>query len=312
MNDPPIELLPMFRERVWGRENLKPYFSDTPRDRRIGEVWFTFEENPTATGKRVGELIRDHPEILGSAADPRRPGICPLLVKMIFTAERLSIQVHPDDEYAERHHQSLGKTEAWYVMDSEAQGEVAVGFRERLTVEKLKAAARSGEIEKLLHWRKVKPGDVIFVPAGTVHGIGEGLTICEIQENSDITYRLYDYGRARELHLERGAEVAHLTPSGSHIEPLPITDWRDHLVDCRYFRMERLRPKKSIQIEQGRPYYLLLLCVKGEGTIANQPFAAGQAWLLPAQSSDVPIEGANSEWIVSYTANQAMEGIRSD
>jgi mannose-6-phosphate isomerase len=309
VNGKPIELLPIFRERVWGREDLRPYFPE-PRDgRRIGEVWFSSEENLTAAGKPLGELIRDHPEILGSGADRSRPGICPLLVKIIFTSERLSIQVHPDDEYAGRHHQSLGKTEAWYVMDSQAEGEVAVGFRERLTVAKLKSAARSGEIEKLLHWRKVRTGDVVFVPAGTVHAIGEGLTICEIQENSDITYRLYDYGRPRELHLEQASEVVNLRPNGCEVQPRAVEAWRDHLVDCRHFRIERLRPRRSIHFEGDLPYYLLLICVKGAGTIADQAFAAGKAWIAPAGGCDFAIEGAESEWILSYTADQPLEGM---
>ncbi len=138
--------------------------------------------------------------------------ICPLLVKLLFTTERLSVQVHPDDEYAEEHHGSLGKTEAWYVLDATPPGEVAVGFRQTLTPDQFNAAVHSGEIENLLDWRKVQAGDIIYVPAGTVHAIGAGVTICEIQENSDITYRLYDYGRPRELHLEHGTKVSRVRP----------------------------------------------------------------------------------------------------
>ncbi len=299
----PIQLLPIFRERVWGRESLAPYFSESP-GQRIGEVWFSFEENLTSDGRRLGDLIIDEPQILGNASDPWHPGICPLLVKLLFTTQRLSVQVHPDDEYAQQHHQSLGKTEAWYVLDSQPPGEVAVGFRERLTSERLKAAAQSGEIEQLLNWRTVKRGGVIFVPAGTVHAIGAGLTICEIQENSDITYRLYDYGRPRELHLEHGTQVSDLGTHDFRVERIALADWREQLVECPYFRIERLRPGKSIRIEEGLRYYLLLVCVKGSGTIARQPFAAGQAWLIPAHNAEVEIDGSGSEWIATYTADQ--------
>jgi mannose-6-phosphate isomerase len=193
--DQPIQMLPLFRERVWGREDLRPYFLESPRKDRIGEVWFTFEENRTADGQTLRELLSASPEILGTAADPEHPGICPLLVKLLFTTERLSVQVHPEDDYAREHHGSLGKTEAWYVMDAQPPAEVAVGFQKPLTPEQLRETAVSGEIEGLLDWRKVAAGDLIFTPAGTVHAIGAGLTICEIQENSDITYRLYDYAR---------------------------------------------------------------------------------------------------------------------
>lgn len=300
----PIRLLPVFRERVWGREDLAPYFPEAPEPKRIGEVWFTCEENPTSTGRRLGELLTDQPEILGTAADPRYPGLCPLLVKLVFTAERLSVQVHPDDEYAQRRHRSLGKTEAWYVLDSQPPGELAVGFRETVTPERLRSSAQSGEIEHLLAWRKVQSEDVIFVPAGTVHAIGAGLTICEIQENSDLTYRLYDYGRRRELHLEDGANVARLGPCDSVPEPVTLTPWRDQLVACNYFRVERLRLTRPIRIQGELPSYVLLICAKGSGTIAGESFAPGEAWMIPAQNSELELDGPGSEWIVTYTADQ--------
>src|SRR5438105_2632670 len=258
--------MPMFRERVWGRESLAPYFPVTPPDERIGEVWFTSEENLTSLDQPLGVLIRDHPEILGSGADPRHPGICPLLLKLLFTNDRLSVQVHPDDEYAQRHHQSLGKTEAWYVLEVNPLAKIALGFREVLSKEKLREAAQSGQIEELLDWRKVTQGEAVYVPAGTVHSIGKGLTICEIQENSDITYRLYDFERGRELHLDHAVAVARTEPHNYEAKPVGLADWREHLLDCRYFRLERLRPKPSIRIERALPYYLLLLCVKGSGS----------------------------------------------
>jgi mannose-6-phosphate isomerase len=195
--DTPIQLMPIFRERVWGRKSLAPYFSVTPRDERIGEVWFTAEENLTSLDRTLGDLLGDHPEILGNGADPRYPRVCPLLMKLLFTEERLSVQVHPDDEYAEKHHHSLGKTEAWYVLEAQPGAKLGVGFRKPLSPDKLREAAQSGEIERLLDWRKVKEGDVRYLPAGTVHAIGAGVTICEIQENSDITYRLQLHGRCR-------------------------------------------------------------------------------------------------------------------
>jgi mannose-6-phosphate isomerase len=254
-----FKLRPIFRERVWGRRNLQPFFVQD-FESPVGEVWF-----PCDT--------------------------CPILVKLLFTNERLSVQVHPDDEYAGRHHQSLGKTEAWYVLDAQPPGEVAVGFRERLTREELKAASQSGEIEHLLDWRKVKAGDVIFTPAGTVHAIGAGVTICEIQENSDITYRLYDYGRPRELHLEHGVEVSHLGPHEFDPKPVPLAEGRDELVACEYFRIERLRPSHMITVAAGSPYFLIFISTKG--------IRAGEAWLVPADNGEFAIEGGG-EWILTY------------
>ncbi len=301
----PIELLPLFRERVWGRDSLAPYFPSTPGSERIGEVWFTFEENQTAPGKPLGELLREHPEVLGTAGNPQHPGICPLLVKFLLTTERLSVQVHPDDAYAQKHHGSLGKTEAWYVLDAQPPGEVAVGFDQTLKPETFQAAVASGEVEQLLHWKKVQVGDVVFVPAGTVHAVGAGVTICEIQENSDITYRLYDYGRARELHLEHGVRVSQLGPHTAEAKTIKLAEGRDEMLACEYFRIERLRPDASLRIAGGLPYYTLLICVKGSGTIDGRRCKAGQAWFLPAQSEEVVIDGAGSEWIFTYTATQA-------
>ena len=297
----PIELEPIFRARVWGRETLAPYFSIDTGGQRIGEVWYTFEENQTALGKPLGQLLREHPEILGNARDPQHPGICPLLVKLLLTTERLSVQVHPDDDYAQTHHNSLGKTEAWYVLDAQPPGEVAVGFTETLRPEKFQTAVESGEVERLLHWKKVQAGDMIFVPAGTVHAVGAGVTICEIQENSDITYRLYDYGRPRELHLEHGVRVSHLGPYEAEAKTISLGKGRDELLACDYFRVERLRPENSMHVAGALPYYSLLICVKGSGTIDGKSAKAGQAWFIPAGSEEMAIGGAGSEWIFTYT-----------
>ena len=307
--DRPIRLLPIFRERVWGRNNLAPWFPVTPRQGCIGEVWFTFEENSTSLGVPLGELLTEHPEMLGTAADARHPGICPLLVKLLFTSEALSVQVHPDDAYAAQHHDSLGKTEAWYVLEAEPGSEVALGLRKAIGAEQFRKAAQSGEIEELLSWKKVKAGDVVFVPAGTVHAIGAGLAICEIQENSDITYRLYDYGRPRELHLEQGVAVAKLGPVAPRDEVLRLAAGRDQLLANEYFRIERLRPTRTMRIPGGLAYYLLLICVKGAGEIAGEAFRMGEAWMIPARSAAIAIEGNGAEWILTYTASEPIAGI---
>ena len=304
----PIQLLPLFRERPWGRENLAPYFERPTPGPRIGEAWFTFRENVTSDGGTLGELLNEHPGILGTGADSSHPGICPLLVKLLFTTERLSVQVHPDDDYAERHHKSLGKTEAWYVLDSQPPGELAVGFKQLLTPQQLKETAQSGEIEELLDWRRVYAGDVIFIPAGTVHAIGAGLTICEIQENSDITYRLYDYGRPRELHLEHGLKVSRLGPHQFAARQISFTSWRVQLLESSYFRVERLRPQTPICFVSS-PCYLLLICTKGTGTLAGLPFRAGQAWMIPARANGLELNGAGSEWILTYTAHEPTSAV---
>ena len=248
-----FQIAPQFRERVWGKHDLRPFF-DQKFDKPIGEVWFD-----------AG---------------------CPILVKLLFTSDRLSVQVHPDDEYAQRHHGSLGKTEAWYVIDAEPAGEIAAGFKKPISRKELKAAAQSGEIERLLEWRKVKPGDLIFTPAGTVHAIGAGVTLWEIQENSDITYRLYDYGRPRELHLDHGAEVSLLGPHEFDPSPVRLAEGREELVVSEYFRIERLRPKESLTIVAGSPYYLILISTNGA------------VWFVPSENEEFTV--GRGEWLLTY------------
>src|SRR5271165_3300984 len=170
----PKRLQPRFLEKVWGSTRLEPWFESTGA--KIGEVWF----------EGAGPL--------------------PILVKFIFTTEKLSVQVHPDDVYAAKHHNSRGKTEMWHVLAAAPGARIAAGFREPVSAERLRAGALSGEIEELLAWHEARPGDTFFIPAGTVHAIGAGLTLCEIQQFSDITYRLYDYGRPRELHLAKALD----------------------------------------------------------------------------------------------------------
>lgn len=165
-------------EKPWGRIELPPMF-DAPQGERVGEVWFT--------GGRTG---------------------LPLLAKYIFTSERLSIQVHPDDDQARARGLDRGKTECWYILEAEAGATLGLGLKHAVSADELRRAALDGSIEQLMDWRPVRSGDFFFVPAGTVHAIGAGISLLEFQQNSDVTYRLYDYGRPRELHLDDGMAVA--------------------------------------------------------------------------------------------------------
>jgi mannose-6-phosphate isomerase len=164
-------------EKPWGRTSLPPMF-DPPEGQRIGEVWFT----------GGGDL--------------------PLLAKYIFTSERLSIQVHPNDEQARASGLAGGKAECWYILDAEPDARIALGLTCETSGEELRAAALDGSIEQLMHWQRVSAGDFIFVPPGTIHAIGAGISLLEFQQNADVTYRLYDYGRPRELHLDDSVAVS--------------------------------------------------------------------------------------------------------
>ena len=253
-----IRLTPSFKEKVWGSTHLEPLFPNSRN--KIGEVWFEGVDN------------------------------LPLLIKFLFTTEKLSVQVHPDDAYARLHHGSKGKTEMWYVLAAEAGAQVAAGFRETITPERLREASLSGEIEHLLQWFDAAPGDVFYIPAGTVHAIGAGLTLCEIQQHSDITYRLHDYGRPRELHLDRGVEVSHLGPHAPRRKTIRNTSL-DLLVSCPYFSASRLSISHSTQYIAPSAASQFLVLLEGSGTINGQPARAGEVWYLEENSRQIQLSG---------------------
>ena len=179
-------------EKPWGRTSLAAMF-DPPAGKRIGEVWFT------------------------GGTD------LPLLAKYIFTSEALSIQVHPNDEQAKERGLASGKTECWYILDAEPDAVLGIGLKKEVAAYELRAAALDGSIEQLIDWRPVRRGDFVFVPSGTIHAIGAGISLLEFQQNADVTYRLYDYGRPRELHLNDGVAVSDRAPidpsTVQHVEP---------------------------------------------------------------------------------------------
>ena len=247
------KLEPAFHGRVWGTRNLDPWFPNAPAqdsELPVGEVWF------------------DTPEV-------------PLLVKFLFTEQDLSVQVHPDDAYAELHHNSPGKTEMWHVLAARKGAKIAAGFREPVTREQVRAAALDGSIADLLEWFEARAGDTFFIPAGTVHAIGAGLTICEIQQRSDVTYRFYDYGRGRELHLDHALAVSRL---GSHAARGAANVVCPHFVTGPLEVAARVSLTPSSQNE-------LLICVEGEGEVAGQRIRSGDVFLITVNLDMIEITG---------------------
>lgn len=243
------KLEPSFHERVWGTRDLSPWFPDAPTGGAlpIGEVWF------------------ETPEV-------------PLLVKFLFTSENLSVQVHPDDNYARIHHNSPGKTEMWYVLAAQQDAKIAAGFREPVTKEQVRAAALDGTIVDLLQWFEAKAGDTFYIPAGTVHAIGAGLTICEIQQRSDITYRLYDYGRRRELHLNSALAVSRLEPHAARAAAKVVSP---------HFVTEPLIGNTALSLAGGE----LLIVTQGEGELGGQAVRGGDVFITV---SPYPIESSGT------------------
>jgi mannose-6-phosphate isomerase len=216
---PPIRLTPSLREKVWGRTRLAPWFPDS--EKPIGEAWYLTDR----------EL--------------------PLLVKLLFTSERLSVQVHPDDG----EDGPFGKTEMWHILEAEPGATIALGFREPITRERLLDSTRTGEIEQLLNWIPVHAGETYFTPAHTVHAIGAGIVLCEIQQNSDITYRLWDYGRPRELHVPQAVAVADLTVHPGAHGPGPVRS--------KFFVTELLELPAGGEFQPEPQRCQLFICIEG-------------------------------------------------
>jgi mannose-6-phosphate isomerase len=250
----------------WGSTKLEPWYPNPSE--KIGEMWF---EAPLA-----------------------EEGDGPLLIKFLFTTAALSVQVHPNDDYAKLHHTprgktergntARGKTEMWHILAAEPGAQIAAGFKTQITPETLRDAALSGEIEQLLQWHDAHPGDTFFIPAGTVHAIGGGLVLCEIQQTSDITYRLYDYGRPRELHLDHGCQVSHLGPHAARQSAREGV-----LVECPYFTTEKYEIAGRKELPAlGRDATLIVL--KGAGEVNGRMCRAGEVFTF-APDESISING---------------------
>ena len=204
----------------------------------------------------------------------------PLLIKFLETFDKLSVQVHPPDTYARLHENSCGKTEMWHILTAQPGARVGVGLREPVTREALLRGIQTGEIQAQMNWIEVQPGDTVFVEAGQIHAIGAGISLCEIQQNSDVTYRLYDYGRKRELHLAKGLDVSSLHPYDGR-RSLPVR--------CDCFETEELRWTEPLHYAAPElpPHFLIVL--DGSGTIGSERFEARQVWFVEPQAAPVEV-----------------------
>lgn len=252
MSAPLVRLEPSFREKIWGSTVLSPWFPDSSN--KIGEVWFSKEDE------------------------------IPLLLKFIFTTERLSVQVHPDDEYGRRVENSAGKTEMWHILRAGPEAALALGFKEPLSPERLREASLSGEIERLLNWVPVQPGETYFVPARTVHAIGAGIALAEIQQFSDVTYRLFDYGRPRELHLDRAMDVSQVDPYPGASTPKPLAPGIERLVECPCFITDRITASATLTFSTAAPGPEFWIVVQGQGSVDGLSLRAGETWMAPKGS----------------------------
>lgn len=266
--------------KPWGSTDLRPWSEVHGDGSAIGELWY-------------------------ERADVSAPAPS-LLLKLLFTTEALSIQVHPDDAFAQSVGLPHGKTEAWYILSAEPGAQVAVGLKRPVTVPQLRAAIEDGSILDLVQWQPVVQGEVVFVAAGTIHAIGPGLVIAEIQQRSDATFRLFDHGRTRELHIDNGVAVAHAGPAVCQVAPEPITAARTLLVTSPYFVMERLdfAPKTHWELHAARETWMLIL--DGHAQVGRLSTFVGEAVYLNAQAVSIKAGHNGMKCLLAYQASEPM------
>jgi mannose-6-phosphate isomerase len=281
----PFRLKPWFSERVWGKKDLRPWYSDTGTTEPVGEAWLTGPQCVVETGPFAGRTLDSLATELGCEF--------PLLVKLLFPADKLSVQVHPDDVQAQALGETRGKTECWYVLEAEQGAAVALGLKDGADATVVRAAIANGTMEALMEWVPVSVGDMLFVDAGTVHAIGPGVVLLETQQTSDVTYRLYDYGRPRELHLDKGLQVMKSKTAAGKVAAKKM-DGFTRLIEQKYFAVDRfdLKDANEAAISFNGPGCLVGLSGSTVVTTAggHVELNPGQAVVVPMGNSGVTVQ----------------------
>lgn len=322
----PLKFQPSLREKVWGTNDLAPVLGTV--ERQIGEVWCGHDSAFVADGPLAGRtlaslLVEFGDRLMGPSwissvfHRPDSPGgfsgirsrTFPISGKLLFCHGNLSIQVHPNDAHARRLEGCLGKTELWYVIAARRGAHLGLGVTERSTPEQLAGAAASGEIERLVRWVPARPGQCVLLPAGTVHSAGGGVVLCEIQQNSNLTYRLYDYrrrgldGLPRRLQIEQAVQVADTESRPSATRPQLLSDGAcrvERLGRCPYFAADLLSWEQPFLYTPNSRRCQLLVCIRGLGSLNTVPFQAGDAFLIPAEAARFPVDGQEAQAVRAY------------
>jgi mannose-6-phosphate isomerase len=283
----PFSLKPWFSERVWGKSDLKPWYDETGTTELVGEAWLTGPQCLVEAGPFEGQTLASVAEKMG--------GEFPLLVKILFPADKLSVQVHPDDAQAKIMGETRGKTECWYVLEADSGATVALGLKPGVGAKEVAASVESGTMESLLEHVPVSVGDMLFVDAGTVHAIGPGVVLLETQQTSDVTYRLYDYGRPRELHLEKGLQVMKSKTQAGKIAPREM-DGFIRLIEQKYFVVDRFELGSGVEKSIGFDGAGCLVGLAGRGVVKTNDeeleLISGKAVVVPKGAGDVVVETA--------------------
>ena len=314
----PFLLKPAAKDYLWGGSRLKDDFGKAISLSPLAETWecSTHPDGQSLvaeTGEPLGEFLNRHSDYLGSHPLYLTGGKAelPILIKLIDAKQDLSVQVHPDDEYALKHEHSLGKTELWYILTAKRDAELIYGFRRDMSRKQVETSIRERRIEDDLNHISVHKNEVFFVEAGTVHAVGAGVLLAEVQENSNVTYRLYDYdrtdrqGKKRALHIDKALDVAKLTASNIPRQPMRVLKYRngcagEFLGRCRYFQVERMLLNTEIQRDLATYHtdsnsFHAILCTEGCGVLFADdvmiPFFKGDCVFIPAESIPLKLHG---------------------
>jgi len=308
----PLRFHPIYKPLIWGGEKLRENYGKTDAPEKTGESWeishvednISLVSNGFLEGKSLEEIIQIYKgELVGHRIFDRFGSRFPLLTKFIHSNDDLSIQVHPGDEYAAEHHGENGKTEMWYILDSDRDAQLIVGFNRDIDRDIMFEKLKDGSLKEVLHFEKVSEGDVIFLPEGRIHALGPGIVLAEIQQTSDMTYRIYDWdrvgvdGKPRELHIEHALNVldykAHTSYKTSYQSELntPV-----RLVECTYFSTQLIHVDKKIDMDYATlDSFVIYMCLDGDLDIRynggkQTQLVRGDSILIPAAIKDISLE----------------------
>lgn len=306
-----MKLQPVGKDYLWGGTRLREEYGKKIDITPLAETWecSVHPDGPSVVtngefkGKTLADVLKDHPEYLGSKVSSGiddKDSELPVLIKFIDAKKDLSVQVHPNDEYAKIHENDNGKTEMWYVLDAEESASLIYGFQHQVTEEILRKAVATGTLDRHLQKVEVHKGDVYYVPAGIVHGIGAGIMVAEIQESSNVTYRVYDYdrvdkdGKRRELHFDKSVEVMDMDVAPDVKQKPRMVKYypgcsRELLCQCKYFETERVQVTKGFSFSVLDSSFQVIMCLSGYGEIETSDteikpmrFQKGETLFLPA------------------------------
>ncbi|WP_010136879.1 type I phosphomannose isomerase catalytic subunit [Ochrovirga pacifica] len=317
----PIKFAPILKDKIWGGTKLKNLFNKQAESETTGESWeisnvpgdISIVANGTMAGKSLTEIIKEHKgDLVGEKIYQEFGEKFPLLIKFIDAKENLSIQLHPNDQLAKERHNSFGKTEMWYVMDADADSKLNVGFTKDLDKESYLEALNSGKILDILNFEEVSKGDSFFIKEGLVHAIGAGCLIAEIQQTSDITYRIYDWdrvdseGNSRELHTELALDaIDYKFNKDFKCKYDKITNKSSNIASCQYFTTNYVKVEGQVNKEYKEiDSFVIYMCVEGEAEVStgqiSENIKKGETILIPANQKQVAIKAKEAELLEVY------------